>query len=103
MRAMTAPRKRFRLDGGGHTLSNKILELRLVAFIEERRSKKLRVTDKMICREAKRIAESLRDENPELKAEFTASDGFLEKFKFKTNLCIAVVLPWPRSLLMITE
>lgn len=39
----------------------------------------------MICREAKRIAESLRDENPVLKAEFNASNGFLEKFKSRNK------------------
>lgn len=83
--AMGARNKRFRLDGAGRHLISEVLELRLVSFVEDLRAKKLRVTNKMIRREGKRIWQSLRDENPGLKVEFKASFGFVQRFNERNN------------------
>lgn len=57
----------------------------MLSFVEDLRAKKLRVTNKMICREGKRIWQSLRDEAPELEAEFKASAGFAHRFNERNN------------------
>ena len=70
---------RQRLDGGGTKCINKDLEEDLVHWINEKRSKMLYVSRKMIMWKAKSIFDA-KNEDPTTKDSFVASRGWCEKF-----------------------
>ena len=68
-------KKRLRLDGAGRKIKSDQLEQRLREWISSQRESRLRVSRKMI---QKKALEWYREENQD--NEFTASNGWLEKF-----------------------
>ncbi|KAI2795511.1 hypothetical protein BLOT_016477, partial [Blomia tropicalis] len=87
--------KRKRMVGGGRKPFNEDLEIELENFIISSREKKLRVTRKMIRREAVKIWNKTKNDEESNNCEFKGSDGFVDNFlrrhKFslrrKTTVC----------------
>ena len=72
---------RCRLEGGGRKVVSEELEESLVQYVVDLRRKRLRVTHKMLRREAKRRFQDLLADKPELEeTDFKASRGWCYDF-----------------------
>eukprot|EP00794_Sanderia_malayensis_P014636 gene14636-16155_t len=80
---------RKRLDGGGRKPLNESMEERLLEWIFQHRSKRLRVSRKLIMKKAKVIHEEIKNAEPDRHEEiFEASKGWLDKFMKRHGLSL---------------
>lgn len=78
--------KRKRLDGAGRKLLSKSLEEQTLDWIHERRSRRLRVSRKMIKKKATVIYRQLTEEGLTDGDQFVASEGWLVRFMKRNDL-----------------
>ena len=73
------PQERCRLPGGGKKVIDPLLEIRLAQYVNERKAREEKITFTMIRKEAARIWEELRHENPH-QSEYSNSKGHVSRF-----------------------
>ena len=78
--------KRFRVEGGGRTLTDNELEGEVLNWIHQQRENILRVSRKLIMFKAKAIFDEKCDEA--LKESFIVSNGWLVKFTKRNHLSL---------------
>jgi len=95
MASHSSQSQRKRLDGGGRRPLLDTLEERVYEWIESMRSRRLRVTRKMVKREALKIFSNEGGQDYDSNPEFVASNGWLRNFfnrhritlRQKTTVC----------------
>ena len=80
MTSHSSQSQRKRLDGGGRRPLLDTLEERVYEWIESMRSRRLRVTRKMVKREALKIFSNEGGQDYDSNPEFVASNGWLRNF-----------------------